>query len=244
MKPIGGPGLSGAEVLLTLLRSASASSVQAGAAPVVKVGVPVTPTVRPEQLKLSSAALQGLARLLDAAGTGKPLGQERAASDWSFEELHERVTEGYARYHAFEGIGSFRSAYGKAVHEAHFRSDDTVQYYKIEISNILEMPSAAEIDEDYERMETFELERKALGCWTHRPDVLAAVQARTIRYESAFDIADLNFTNTIIFESGAGQSVNDRHSYNRDAAIFHDPTRHYSVASNGVVMSWPRLSAA
>ena len=81
--------------------------------------------------------------------------------------------------------------------------------------------------------------------WAFEPDLLKAVQERNVTVQNAFDIPDLNFKNTTIFEGGEiGGSVNNEFSYNKDSAIFKDPAMHYRVSSNGTVMSWPKTQAA
>jgi hypothetical protein len=66
-----------------------------------------------------------------------------------------------------------------------------------------------------------------------------AVQSHSVTIQNAKDIPGLDFHNTLTIQGGDGGASNSLSAtYNRNAAIFSDPTTSYRVSDNGTVISW------
>ena len=139
-----------------------------------------------------------------------------------------------------------RVEYLKALAAANRGADEKVKSYRVEVRDVVKVPSApAEIEQWFNT----DGQSYVIGAsQVNDPEyniMAQAIQNRTLKVENALSIPGLNFHNTIVFAGGEnGGSVNDTFSYNRDADIFKDPTMNYIVNSNGVVLSWKRDPSA
>jgi hypothetical protein len=137
------------------------------------------------------------------------------------------------------------SNYLQSLIEAHKSPDGSANSFTQTVTDFITVPTTPQqIDEWYK------LDGQSIIYGAQQfPEEAAtgigeAVRNRSITILNAKDIPGLNFSNTVTFQAGVGASANGHASYNKDAAIFKDPTTSYRVNSNGTVIAWKTPQAS
>jgi hypothetical protein len=140
----------------------------------------------------------------------------------------------------------FVSATLTALTEAAKRPDGSYGNYSAQMSDVFTPTSTSQqIDDWYKTTGQRFVESAQFFPDDFKTSLAQAVQTRQVTFQSAADIPDLNLHNTYTFEGGEGGGGSSAgYTYNRNAAIFQDPTTNYMVGGDGTVTSWAKTPAS
>jgi hypothetical protein len=198
--------------------------------------------------KVDQVAADKLAAQVDAATPGGKATASKASGGTSlFDKLSGRAQAG-APSNAVEGFVQSGKTLGDSVSaqvEAHRQPDGTVTSFTQTFNDVSFAPSTPQAIDNWYQTEG----QSAIKFAQQDPSgsqlaiddaaLAQAVQSHSVTIQNAKDIPGLNFHNTLTIQGGEGGASNSWSStYNRNAAIFSDPTTSYRVSDDGTVISW------
>jgi hypothetical protein len=140
----------------------------------------------------------------------------------------------------------FVEATAAALTAAATRPDGSVGNYSKQVNDVFTpISTPQQIDNWYKTTGQLLVDSAQFFPDDYKTSLAQAVQTRQVTFQSAADIPGLDLHNTYTFQGGEGGGGNSAaYTYNRNAAIFSDPTTNYMVGGDGTVISWKKTPAS